>query len=263
MFKFNNLVKLLKGDKLYYLNFTVDHIIKLDSKFLDAEITFTDSNETKYILNKENKVIKNLSRNNITVISNKLALIYFYKRIEENGIIEIEFDKNQKGKIMKFNITNIGGKEISANINIIKDFGFAGYYPMISERSWDKIKGNENQYTVYVENLYDKLINDDLYENDGEKLIVYIYTINENEFKVSDETYVENLLTKKNNYNIEVIPANNNGVIILNVNNINGHYYSFGLCKAEEIKFNIYSSNGNFSESTIKKEYPFTENINK
>ena len=163
---------------------------------------------------------------------------------------------------MKFNITNVSGKEISANINIIKDFGFAGYYPMISERSWDKIKGNENQYTVYVENLYDKLINDDLYENDGEKLIVYIYTINENEFKISDVTYAENLLTKKNNYNIEVIPANNNGVIILNVNNINGHYYSFGLCKGEEIKFNIYSSNGNFSENTNKKEYPFTEVIN-
>ena len=157
MFKFNNLVKLLKGDKLYYLNFTVDHIIKLDSKFLDAEITFTDSNETKYILNKENKVIKNLSGNNITVIFNKLALIYFYKRIEESGIIEIEFDKNQKGKIMKFNITNVSGKELSANINIIKDFGFAGYYPMINERSHNQIKGNESQYEVYIENLYDKL----------------------------------------------------------------------------------------------------------
>ena len=69
-------------------------------------------------------------------------------------------------------------------------------------------------------------------------------------------------MTKKNNYNIEVIPANNNGVIILNVNNINGHYYNFGLCKGEEIKFNIFSSNGNFSENTIKKEYPFTEVIN-
>ena len=48
MFKFNNLLKLLEENKLYYLNFTVDHIIKLDNKFLVAEITFTDNNGKTY-----------------------------------------------------------------------------------------------------------------------------------------------------------------------------------------------------------------------
>ena len=39
MYIFNNLVKLLE-----YLNFTVDHLIKLDSKFLEEEVNFIDSN---------------------------------------------------------------------------------------------------------------------------------------------------------------------------------------------------------------------------
>jgi len=261
MFKFNNLVKLLEKNKLYYLNFTIDHIIKLDSKFLEAEVTFKDNNEKKYVLNKENRVIKNLKGNNLTVISNQKALIYFYKKIDDTKIIEIDFDKTQTNKVMKFNITNISGKEISANINIIKDFGFSGYYPMISEKSWDKITGNENQYTVYIENLYDKLTKEDLYEKDGEKLVIYIYPINKEEFEISNPTYVNNLLTKKNKYNMEIIPPNSNGVIILNEKFTNGEYYQFEMCNSKEITFNIDSSNGNFSKYTRDKEYPFRKII--
>ena len=109
---FNNTVKILNDNILYYLNFTLDHIIKLDNKFLNAEITFTDINGIKYILNKENKVLKHLKGDNITVISTQKALIYFYKRINSSDIIELEFDKNQKNKIMKFNINKISPKDI-------------------------------------------------------------------------------------------------------------------------------------------------------
>ena len=56
MFKFDNLVKLFKKDKQYYLDFTVDHYIKLDSKFLNVKVTFTDTNKNQsYILNDNNK----------------------------------------------------------------------------------------------------------------------------------------------------------------------------------------------------------------
>ena len=245
MFKFNNLVKLLKGNKLYYLNFTVDHIIKLDNKFLDSEITFIDNNGEKYFLNKENKVLKNLTGDNITVISTHMALIYFYKRINESGIIELEFNKTQKGKLMKFNITNISNETISVSINIIRDFGFSGYYPMISSRSWDYIQGKDNEYTVYIENLYDKLINkEDIYEEDGEKLIVYIYPINTEKFEINNITYVDNLLTSNNKYNVEVIPANSKGLLIHNVRQLNIEYYQFAMCKSKEIKFNIKNSYG-------------------
>ena len=60
---------------------------------------------------------------------------------------------------MKFNISNKNNKNITTNLNIIKDFGFPGYYPMINERSYNKIKVNKNQYEIYIENLYDKLTN--------------------------------------------------------------------------------------------------------
>ena len=76
---------------------------------------------------------------------------------------------------MKFNISNKNNKNITTNLNIIKDFGFPGYYPMINERSYNKIKVNKNQYEIYIENLYDKLTNDSLYENEGEKFIIFIY----------------------------------------------------------------------------------------
>ena len=122
MFLFNNTLKLLNGNKLYYLNFTLDHIIKLDNKFLEAEIAFTDINGIKYFLNKENKVLRNLKGDNITIISTQKALIYFYKRINRSDLIEIEFDKYQKDKIMKFNINKISSKDIAASFNIIRDF---------------------------------------------------------------------------------------------------------------------------------------------
>ena len=253
MFKFNNLVQLLEANKLYYLNFTVDHIIKLDSNFLDSEVIFIDKNEIRYILNKENKVIRNLTGDNVTVKSNKKALIYFYKRIHESGIIDLEFDKTQSGKIMKFNITNISNKKISTNINIIKDFGFSGCYPMINEKSNNKIKGNENQYEVYIENLYDKLTNDDLYEKEGEKLIVFIYPFNESEFEISNVVYINNLMTKKNRFNMEIIPANSNGILILDIKNFSNYYYQFFMCKSKEIIFTIDNSNGNYSKYYINE----------
>ena len=62
MFKFDNLVKLFKGGKKYYLDFTVDNYTKLDSKFLLKEVIFTDTknNNKVYKLNYQNKVIKDL-----------------------------------------------------------------------------------------------------------------------------------------------------------------------------------------------------------
>ena len=126
---FNNLVKLLNETKTYNINFNVDHLIKLDKNFEDAVVTFTDNNGKQYILNKEKRIINDLSGENIKVTSTKNALLYFYKKIpnyQEKGVIV--FDKTQKGKNMKFNITNINDNKLK--IYIVKDFGFPGYYPM-------------------------------------------------------------------------------------------------------------------------------------
>ena len=264
MFKYQNLVKILNENKTYYLDFTVDHLIKLDNKYLDAEVTFINSNGTEYVLNKTNKVIRDLKGDNITVISNKKALIYFYKKIHDfSTLVELNFDKSQTGKILKFNITNINNDSETVNINIIKDFGFSGYYPMISEKSWNKVSGNQNIFTVYIENFYDKLENEDLYESEGEKFIIYIYSINKEKFKISNITYVDNLLSIKNKYNFQLIPANSKGVIILNViNYIYNSFYQFTMCKNKEIKFKIESSNGNFTQAYPTIEYPYKVTIN-
>ena len=255
MFKFQNLVKILNENKKYYLDFTVDHLIKLDNKYLDAEVTFIDSNGTEYILNNSNKVIRDLKGDNITVISNKKALIYFYKKINDfSKIEELNFDKSQTGKIMKFNIININNDSETMNINIIKDFGFSGYYQMINENSWIKVSGNENIFTVYIENLYDKLENEDLYENEGEKFLIYIDSINKDKFEISNITYVDNLLSIKNKYNFQLIPANSSGVIILDIiNNINYRYYQFKMCKSKEIEFQIEYSNSDPYKETINE----------
>ena len=108
IFKYNNLVKLLKENKKYNLNFKVDHLIKLDDGFLNAVVKFSDNNGNQYILDNLHKVI-NIKGEKIKVIStNNNALLYFYQRIEDESSIKvIEFDKNQKGKNMKFVIENL------------------------------------------------------------------------------------------------------------------------------------------------------------
>ena len=128
MFENGNLVKLLNKNKNYSLDFAVDHLIKLDNHFLDAEVTFIDSNGIEYILNNSTKVIRDLKGDDITVISTEKALVYFYKKIKDfSQIEEINFDMSQKGKIMKFNITNIKNDSEYVSFNLIKDFGFSGY----------------------------------------------------------------------------------------------------------------------------------------
>jgi len=126
---------------------------------------------------------------------------------------------------------------------------------MINVKIWDVITGEEEQYTIHIENLYDKSIKDDLYESDGEKFVIYFNRINIKEFEINNTTYVDNLLTKKNKYNIEVIPPNSTGIIILNVNSIKRENYKFIMCKFKEIKFTIDSPNGNFA--SYDQEYPF------
>ena len=73
----NNTVKLLNAGKNYYIKFEINHLIKLDDNFLEAEVTFIDKYGIKYILNNTNKII-NIKGKNFTVESNKIALIYFY-----------------------------------------------------------------------------------------------------------------------------------------------------------------------------------------
>ena len=262
MYQFGNLVKLLEGKKKYFLDFNVDHLIVLDKEYLDAEIIFTKENN-KFFLNENNTIIKDLKGVNITVMSNKTALIYFYKSIENTSNIEIiEFDKNQTGKNMKFNISN---KKQNGDINIliIKDFSFMSYYPMIKKENFMKINNTSNNTTIYVENLYDKL-DIELYEN--EKYYIYVLdnsgSENIEKYLMSDPIYFNNLFIPNNTYNFHLIPPNSNGSIILNTINKDLIQYKLFTCQNDEIKFKIDLSNNEYSYETIINKKNENEIIN-
>ena len=237
IFPFNNLVKLFKGNKYYNLDFTLDHLIKLDSNFLDAEVIFTNENGDIEVLNKDKKVLV-LTGNNFIVKSNANALLYFYKKIPNNSNKgRVIFDKTEKGKNMKFHIKKTGGF-------LVKDFCFEGYYPILNSQNWQKINKNE----VYIDNIIDNL-EYDLYEN--ENYIIYIFdSFDENNFpifgdnEISNIQYISNLLSTRNKYNFEVIPGNSNGNLILNSVNKSAIYYQFNTCKNERIKFKYENSSG-------------------
>ena len=168
IFQFNNFVKLFNANKSYYLEFEVNHLIKLDNNFLDAEITFIDKNGIEYILNKDQRVIQILKGIGIEVNSNKNALLYFYQKMDNNSELGmIEFNKTQKGKILKFNINNLND---DGNIFVAKDYGFKGYYPMLNKSSWEKITIGRKE-SFYFDKFYES---DLLYENEGEKYYIYI-----------------------------------------------------------------------------------------
>lgn len=269
--KFKNLVKLFIQEKEYILNFSVDHLIKLDNNFLNAEVKIYD-NDNEYILNGENKIIKILNKKNMRVKTNNTALLYFYKRInnyyENSAVI---FDPTQKGKNMKFNITNKNNEKV--HITLVRDFGFEGYYPLLSERNWDEISSVNTFSTIYVDNYYDKL-EYDLYKD--EKYIIYIFDsidgksaslINSNDYEITNITYVSNLLTPNNKYNFEVISPNQEGSIILHSNNKRYSSYQFMICKSKKIEFQIENSHGIFDtwkgkvhpyKTTITRDYGST-----
>ena len=265
IFGFNNLVKLLNENKTYYLNFSVDHLIKLDNKFLNAKIKFVDGEGKEYFLNNSNRVIKDLKGDNITVISSEKALIYFYKRIENySGEGVVIFDKKQKRKNMLFNITNINNNPIS--IYIAKDFGFEGYYPMLSKKSWIYVNNKESWHnyisTIYIDNIFDQS-DYELYEEEGEEYIIYIFdkygSFISNNYKIGNITYIDNLMSPKNKYNFEIIPKNTSGSLILNSLNKPEIKYQFILCK-NEINNNLRMKVEN-SNHYNKYFYPYERTI--
>ena len=223
-----NLVKLLIPNKVYYIDFDLNHMIKLDNEYSDAQVTFYDKNNKEIgTLDMDNRYI-HLNGSNIKVSSNeKNALIYFYSIMESDkkNMYEIIFEKSRIGKNMKFDITNKDNDD--QNITLIKDYGFENYYPMLNSKSWDIIlieKGKTT--TIYIENPYDKLDENELNEN--EQFIIYIANafdeegrpyFEEEKFEIKNINYNDNSISKYNKFNFQVIEMNKNKSIILSQSN--------------------------------------------
>ena len=262
-----NTVKLLNGNKYYNINGRLNHLIKLDNNFLDAEITFIKNNKTKYILNKNNKIL-DLKDNDFIVISNKIAIIYFYEKIQNyNDYSIIEFDKLQKGKSMEINITNINDNEIK--LAIAKDFGFKNSYPMIDINDLEIVTiFGKNTNTIYIENYYD-LLELNIYELENEKYYIYIFEVlkdnklillNKNKVEISQPLYFESV-TKISKLNFNIIQNTNKTLILKSFKNISIDYqlinkYNYNI--DINFKLKIIDSNGNI----IKNKEPRNDSKN-
>ena len=267
-----NLVKLLIADKIYTLDFSLNHLIKLDKDFSDAIVIFYDNNNNEIgLLDINNKIIE-LNGENITVKSNKNALIYFYSVMpNEKKLYEIIFDREKIGKNMNITINNI--KSDNESIIFIKDYGFEHHYPMLSSNNWDKIIIEKNKKTsIFIENPYDKLKENELVDN--ETFIIYIanaYDENgrpyfeEEKFEIVEINYKKNSFSKYNKFDFQVIEMDEESSFILSQSNKNIINYQMTLCNdiSDSYHFIIDYSNSNISnkDNIINSDIAYSYNI--
>ena len=169
-------------------------------------------------------------------------------------------------KKIKFKITS----KYTWNLELFfaEDFGFKGYYPLLSKESFSQIYSRENSSTIYVDNLYDKLQNNNFYEDEGENYYIYIFDSEKDnlpifkseKYIISESVYFDNILPPININEFKIIPGNSNGSIIFNIINKQELEYYFYTCKNNEIKFKLENSNGFFLK--IPNYYLYEKTIN-
>ena len=207
---FNSASKYIKKGEIYTIDFTVDHMVKIE--ILDnIQVTIYNDNST-IKLNSENPNAE-IKGNKYYVKTNINTMIYFYGRLFKL-IKQVELDPNQNGKYLTINTNK---EEISYAI----DSGFKGYNPLnIGLFSKNKIR---NDSTLYIENIYDRMKNL-LVKNEN----MYLYYINpEDDEDVKIEiSYYDSLNNPNNDYTFTVIPGNSEekSLIIYNAIKEKIHY---------------------------------------
>ena len=189
----NSTSKYLKKDVIYTIDFTLDHLVKLDPSF-NAEISIYNNKDNPIILNSDNPT-KEITGNNFKIKASSDAMVYFYGKIF-NHIKQIEIKSEEKDKIIQI--------KSNAKINFMVDIGFKGYNPLnIEIFSNPHIRYNT---VIYIENIY-KRIENKLVKN--EKLYLY-YTSKENieDVEVNIEYINNNIDNPKNEYSLNVIKSN-------------------------------------------------------
>ena len=191
----NSTSKYLKKNTEYIIDFTLNHLVKLDPTF-NAEISIYNNIDDPIILNSKNPT-KEIVGNNYQIMSNSDAMVYFYGKIF-NHIKQIEIKREEKDKIIQI-ISN-------AKVNFVIDIGFKGYNPLNIELfSNPQIKYNT---VIYIDNIYNqienKLIKDErlyLYYTSKEKIedvdvnIKYIDNLNN---LIIDNRYIEYITYRVN-----------------------------------------------------------------
>ena len=224
---FRNTTKYLKKNVEYYLDFTVDHLIKLEPGF-NTEVSIYDDNGNNYIISPNKPTVK-LVGNNFRIKSNDDALVYFYGK-KVPGYQQPRIDPNKIGKNLEIKSKNY--------VMYVIDFGFVDYNPLdvLSLTFYSLDKGGN----IYIENIYDKL-QTKLVE--GEYL--YLYYISNEILNVTK--YTTNINHKNNEYTFNMIPKNivneeEEKTLIINVGNKNLIRYQVNFCESPH-KIKIYYQN--------------------
>ena len=177
--------------------------------------------------------------------SDKDAMVYFFGRLPQGYYAQKEIDiEKSKGKIIK--ISNIDAYKDEFRI----DFGFENYCPTNIPMYRDV---RENG-VIYLDNLYEKM-KVQLVPN--EKL--YIYSSSDVIDRLNIEYIGKNLNNKNNDYNIFLIPNNNEeNTLIINTAEANYLIADLFFCKSDTTLNLKFLGENNEEELTYTNEN-FTE----
>ena len=237
---YNNNAKYLKKDVEYIINFELNHLIKLEPGF-NAEVDIKKDQSIKK-LNSQNPTAE-ITGSGYTIKSNNDAMVYFFGKLpQQYKQLEISKEKSA-GKIIKIH-------NYSKNLTI--DFGFEHYSPSNYPAEFN-LRDNR---IFYLDNLYEKLkVN--LVTN--EKLFIYgpVAEID----KLSIEYIGKNLNNANNDFNIFLVPANNeDNTLIIDVDYINTIYTDIFFCHEDTIVKLSLDNNKN-EEDIIYTNSNFTDRI--
>ena len=189
----NSASKYIKKDLEYTVDFSINHMVKIE--ILD-NIEVIISNDKDSIKLNSQKPVALIEGNNYKVKTNKDTMIYFYGKLY-NYIKQKELFVDKKGKYA----TITSDKEIEYFI----DSGFKGFNPLniyIFENRLDEF------INIYIENIYEKMKNK-LVEN--EKIFLY-YIYDEESYDYEEPqinvSYNDILNNPNNDYTFTVIPKN-------------------------------------------------------
>ena len=233
-----NNAKFLKKGVEYKINFELNHLIKLEPGF-NANIQITDG-QTTTSLNSQKPTVK-ISGEGYTIKSDKDAMVYFFGRLPQAYIAQKEINiEGSKGKIIK--ISNINHEKEVFYI----DFGFENYCPT-NIPTGRRIRENG---VLYLDNLYEKM-KVKLVPN--EKL--YIYAPPDQINRLNIEYIDKNLNNANNDYNIFLIPNNNEAnSLIINTAQDDIIIADLHFCKSDTTLKLSFLGNENETEYTYTKD---------
>ena len=246
----NSASKYIKKDIEYTVDFTVEHMVKIE---VVENVEVTIYNDETNIKLDSKKPVQEIKGSNYKVKTNSDTMIYFYGKLFKY-LRQKEIDPEQKGKYASI----FSNKRVYYTI----DSGFLGYNPLNIDLSMSYI----DNYYIHIENLYEKMKNK-LVENEK----IFLYYLNEDDFDKNEEyddyeepkidiEYQDSLNNPNNDYSFTVIPSNSREKsLIINNRNKGEIIYGVNFCgEPHEVNMTVKSIYDGEYIINFKKEEPLT-----